>query len=68
MFKLSEKGEDLAQDPHAVRDTDYRIASYMFMRVKPVELDDILDETHLSDEMGLKVMTRMVNGGYVEEM
>ena len=69
MFKLTEHGEDTAQNVSAkLNRTESDIIHFMYMMCKPVELEEVQDEMRISDEKTLTVLKRLVNGGYVEEV
>jgi len=66
-FRLTDAGEDAATNPAARPGMDLKVVSFMYMMKRPVELEEIMDETQMSDEKTLMVMERLVNGGHVEE-
>lgn len=66
-FRLTDRGEEAATNPHARRGMDLKVVQFMYAMKTSVELEEILDETQMSDEGGLTVMKRLINEGYVEE-
>jgi len=67
-FRLTDKGEEAATNPHAKPGLDLKVVGYMYMVKDRVELEEIMDETQMSDEMAVTVMKRLINQGYVEEL
>lgn len=67
-FRLTDKGEEAATNPHAKPGLDLKVVGYMYMVKDHVELEEIMDETQMSDEMAVTVMKRLINQGYVEEL
>jgi predicted transcriptional regulator len=67
-FRLTDKGEDAATNPHARPGMDLKVVGFMYAMKKPVEIEEIMDETQISDEAAVNVMKRLINEGYVEEM
>ncbi len=67
-FVLTDRGTDAATNPHARPGMDLKVVEFLYSMKRPVELEEIMDETQMSDEMAVTVMKRLVNGGHVEEV
>ena len=66
-FELTGYGEQEAAKIEGVNTPERAVVVYLYEMKRPVEFDEILGETRMSDEKALHVMRRLVNGGYVVE-
>ena len=67
-YKLTPLGETRAMRIGASRDPESSTLYFMYDSKGPVELDEILDETHMDDVTAQRVVGRMVTKGYVKEV
>lgn len=67
-FRLTDKGEDAATNPHARQGADLKVVGFMYAMKRPVEVEEIMDEIQLSDELTANVIRRLVNESYIEEL
>ena len=67
-FQLTSHGETAAQNINIKQNLESKVLTYLYQVGKPTELDEIQDETRLSDEKTVQLLRRMVNKGYVEEV
>lgn len=68
MFKLTERGEDAAQNVNMKQKLESRVVAFMFMAARPVELEEIQDEIRISDEMTVTLLKRMESEGLIVEV
>ncbi len=70
-FILTDRGTDAATNPNARPGMDLKVVAFMYSMKSPprqIEIEEIMDETQMSDEMAVTVMKRLINGGHVEEV
>ena len=67
-YKLSPLGEVRAMRVGAVRDPENAVLYFMYETKDPVELEEILDETHMDDATATKVVGRLAAKGYIKEV
>jgi Fe-S-cluster formation regulator IscX/YfhJ len=68
MYRLTDKGELAAVNPHARPGMDLKVVEFMYMARQPVALEEIMDTVNLSDEKTVIVMKRLINEQNVEEI
>ena len=68
-YILSGIGENRAMRVAVSKNSEDAVLSFMYMtKSDPVEIEEILDETHMDDATARKVMGRLVTKGYVKEV
>lgn len=68
MFRLTDRGEEAATNPNSRQGMDLKVVGFMYTMKQPVEIEEIMDETSMSDEAAVNVMKRLINQRYVEEI
>lgn len=66
-FALTSRGEQEALKINQVTSPESAVLVYMYEIKRPAEVEDIQEETRMSDEKALKVLRRLENGGYISE-
>jgi len=67
-YKLTALGEGRALHVGQVKDPENAVISFMYYVRDPVEFEEIMDETHMDDATGQKLLKRLVDKGYVKEV
>jgi len=67
-WKLSPLGENHARRVSTVKEPENAVLCFMYETKDPVEMDEILDETHMDDSTAQKVMSRLTTKGYIKEV
>jgi hypothetical protein len=71
-YKLTATGEGRALRVAQIEGPEDAVIAFMYDVSKasdnPVELEEILDETHMDDSTALKVMEKLVGRGHVKEV
>ena len=69
-FELTPLGESEATKIVRKTGPETAVLSYMYEMYashEPVELEDIMRETRMTEEKALKVLRHLTSGGYIEE-
>lgn len=67
-FELTPGGISQAETIVSRSSPEAAVIAYMYEIARPVELSDVTGRTHMNDEKAVKVMRRLINLGYVEEI
>lgn len=67
-YRLTAKGETRAIRVTQTKGPEDAVISFMYDVRDPVEFDEIMDETHMDDATGRKIMERLVGTEYVKEV
>lgn len=67
-YKLTATGETRALRVGQVKDPESAVISFMYEFRDPVEFEEILDETHMDDSTGIKVVGHLMGKGYIKEV
>ena len=67
-YKLTAVGEGRALHVGQVKDPENAVLSFMYDVREPVEFEEIMDETHMDDTTGQKLLKRLIDKGYVKEV
>jgi len=67
-YKLTALGEGRALHVGHVKVPENAVSSVMYDVRDPVEFEEIMDETHMDDATGQKLLKRLVDKGYVKEV
>ena len=67
-YRLTPLGESRALRIDAVRDPENAIITLMYEERDALEIEEIAGETRMSEESTERVVSRLVNKGYVKEV
>ncbi len=66
-YSLTPQGKGVAEHVSRVQDTESAFLSYLYEQGEPVEVEELIGETRVDDEVGLRVINRLIGKGYIKE-
>ena len=66
-FKLTKHGEDEARTIGKPIGPESTVITFLYEVGKPMEMEEIQDETRMDDEKAVRVVRHLINRGLVEE-
>ena len=67
-YSLTPKGKNVAEHSSRVRDAEGAFLAYLYEHVDPIEIEELIGETRIDDEIGLRTINRLITKGYVKEV
>jgi len=67
-FQLTEQGKRSAEKIEEPRDPETTVIAFMYSIGTPVEMEEIQGRLRTNDEKTLRIMDRLKNTGFVEEV
>jgi len=67
-YSLTPPGKAAAEHVSRVKDAEGAFLAYLYERGEPVEADELIGETRVEDEIGLRVLNRLIAKGFVKEV
>ena len=67
-YSLTPKGTHAAEHVSRVSDVEGAFLAYLYEHDESVESDELIGETRVDDEVGLRVLNRLIAKGYVKEV
>lgn len=67
-YNLTPKGTIAAEHVSRVKDVEGAFLAYMYEHNEPVESEELIGETRVEDEIGLRTLNRLIAKGYVKEV
>ncbi len=66
-FQLTKRGEDEAKTIGKPIGAESQVITFLYEVGKPMEIEQIMDETNMEDEKAVRVVRHLINRGLVEE-
>ena len=67
-FILTARGEAEAQEVQDVKGPEGAVIVYLYEKKDPTEIEEIMSRTKMAEEKAVRVLTRLVNTGFIEEI
>lgn len=67
-YTLTPKGKIEAEHVSRAAGAEEAFVTYMYENSEPVEIEELIGETRVEDEVGLRVVSRLIMRGYVKEV
>ncbi len=67
-YSLTPKGKVVSEHVSRVKDVESAFLSYLYEHDEPVEVEELIGETRVDDEIGLRVLNRLIAKGYIKEV
>lgn len=69
-YMLTEAGVIQAEKIEEPRNLDSEVLAFMYSigKSKPVEVEEVMDRTKMGTEKAIRVLTRLENTGFIEEV
>ncbi len=67
-YTLTPKGKNVAEHVSRVKDAESAFLAYLYEHGEPVEVEELIGETRVEDEIGLRVLNRLITKEYVKEV
>lgn len=68
-YTLTLKGKSVAEHLSRVQDPEGAFIAYLYEHPnEPVEIEELIGETRVDDEIGLRVLNRLITREYVKEV
>lgn len=69
-YILTDVGVVQAEKIEEPRNLDSEVLAFMYSvgKSKPVEIEEIMDRTKMGNEKAIRVLTRLENTGFIEEV
>lgn len=67
-YSLTPKGKSTAEHVSRVQDVESAFLTYLYEHSEPVEVEELIGETRVDDEVGLRALNRLIARGYVKEV
>ena len=68
-YSLTPKGKSAAEHLSRVQDPEGAFIAYLYEHPgEPIEVEELIGETRVDDEIGLRVLSRLIAKEYVKEV
>ena len=67
-FQLTARGEAEAVKVNRPMGPETTVIAFLYREGRPTEAEDIMEETRMGEEKATRVLKRLINLGYVEEV
>ncbi len=67
-YSLTTKGKSASEHISRIEDVEGAFLAYLYEHDKPVEIEELIGETRVDDEIGLRVLSRLIAKEYIKEV
>lgn len=67
-YTLTPSGKNAAEHVSRVKDAEGAFLAYLYEHSEPTEVEELIGETRVDDEVGLRVLNRLIARGYAKEV